>query len=103
MSRNLSKFSSKESENNLSNSFDIILKNEDYTIGKVIESILYHDYFLNTQQLSYVGFIKVHPHDTDSIIRVAFVKETTPDKIFPLIAECCLKGIETFKHIMSFF
>ena len=101
--QNKDQFSSKESENNLSNSFDIILKNEDYTIGKVIESILYHDYFLNTQQLSYVGFIKVHPHDTDSIIRVAFVKETTPDKIFPLIAECCLKGIEIFKHIMSFF
>ena len=96
-------FSSKESENNLSNSFDIILKNEDYTIGKVIESILYHDYFQNTQQLSYVGFLKEHPHDTDSIIRISFVKETPPDQIFPLIAECCLKGVEIFKHIMSSF
>ena len=101
--KNKDQFSSKESENNLSNSFDIILKNEDYTIGKVIESILYHDYFLNTQQLGYVGFMKKHPHDNDSVVRIAFVKETTSDEIFPLIAECCLKGIEIFKHIMSSF
>ena len=101
--KNKDLFSTKESQNNLSNSFDIILKNEDYTIGKVIESILYHDYFLGTQKLSYVGFIKEHPHDTDSIIRISFVKETPPDQIFPLIAECCLKGIEMYKHIMSSF
>ena len=100
---NKDQFSNKESETNLSNSFDIILKNEDYTIGKVIESILYYDYFLNTQQLAYVGFLKKHPHDNDSIIRIAFVKETPPDQIFPLIAECCLKGADMFKHIMSSF
>ena len=99
--KNKDQFTSKESENDLSNSFDIILKNEDYTIGKVIESILYHDYF--QQQLSYVGFIKKHPHDTDSVIRIAFIKETPQDQIFTLIAECCLKGFDMFKHIMSSF
>ena len=65
--------------------------------------IVYKHYYTENKLLSYVGFRQNHPHDSDSIIRVAFVKETTPDKIFPLIAECCLKGIEIFKHIMSFF
>ncbi len=100
---NQDKFVCKESENNLSNSYDIVLKNEDYTIGKTIESILYNDYFLNSQLISFVGFIKKHPHDNYSIIRVAFIKETSQDSVFPLIAETCLKGIEIFKHISSSF
>lgn len=101
--KNSEQFIYKESETNMSNCYDIILKNEDYTIGKVIEGILYDDYFNNSELISYVGFSKKHPHDSDSIIRIAFNKETTPDKIFPLISECCLKGIEIFKHIRSSF
>ena len=101
--KNSEQFIYKESETNMSNCYDIILKNEDYTIGKVIEGILYDDYFNNSELISYVGFSKKHPHDNDSIIRIAFNKETAPDKIYPLISECCLKGIEIFKHISSSF
>jgi DNA-directed RNA polymerase subunit L len=35
----------KVSENTLANSYDIILENEDYTIGKVIEYALYFNLF----------------------------------------------------------
>ena len=53
----------------MKNSVDITLENEDYTIGKVIEYILHNEYYLSGDRvLDYVGFIKMHPHDTDSII-----------------------------------
>ena len=42
-------------------------------IGKVIEYILHNEYYLSGDRvLDYVGFIKMHPHDTDSIIRISF-------------------------------
>jgi len=62
----------KNSLNTMSNCFDIKLENEDYTIGKLLEFILYEKFFEGTKILSFVGFKKFHPHDMESIIRVAF-------------------------------
>jgi DNA-directed RNA polymerase alpha subunit len=62
----------KNSLNTMANCFDIKLENEDYTIGKLLEFILYEKFFEGTKILSFVGFKKFHPHDMESIIRVAF-------------------------------
>jgi DNA-directed RNA polymerase subunit L len=60
------------SKNTLENSYDIILQNEDYTVGNILNSELYQTFYLGHEVLSYIGFKKMHPHDDDSIIRVAF-------------------------------
>ncbi len=52
--------------------YDIILDNIDYTIGKALEYIMYTNYYKNKRELVYCGFIKKHPHDTYSILRIAF-------------------------------
>ena len=92
-----------ESVSTLPNSFDIVLQNEDYTIGKIIESILNNNYYHKTKILSFVGFLKVHPHDTSSIVRIAFTKEVSEDVIFPLITEVCLHGVQIYEKIKSYF
>ena len=56
----------------MENSFDIILENEDYTIGKTLEFIIYNKFFERTKILSFCGFKKYHPHDSESIIRIAY-------------------------------
>ncbi len=60
----------KPSNSTISNCFDVILEHEDYTVGKVIEYLLYENYF-KQKALTYCGFKKFHPHDDYSIIRVA--------------------------------
>jgi DNA-directed RNA polymerase alpha subunit len=59
------------SNNTMHNCYDIILENEDYTIGKALEYFL-HARFYETQVLTFCGFKKMHPHDADSIIRLAY-------------------------------
>jgi DNA-directed RNA polymerase alpha subunit len=54
------------------NSFTITLPEETYTIGKIIEYILYNDYYKNGPELCYVGFVKKHPHNKNSIIKIVF-------------------------------
>ena len=49
------------------------------------------------------GFRKEHPHDTNSTIRIAFVKETTADSVFPLITEACAAAAEIYNEIKSQF
>ena len=92
-----------ESKTTLPYSYDITLQNEDYTVGKVIESILHNEYYIKSKILSYVGFSKVHPHDSDSIVRIAFTKEASGDTIYPLITEVCLKGVQIYEKIKSYF
>ena len=53
--------------------YDILLENEDYTIGKIIEYVFYEYYYKNNI-CSFVGFIKQHPHIDESIIRLLFIK-----------------------------
>lgn len=60
-----------DSENTMNNCFDMIIENEDYTIGKVIQYMLYKEYF-ESGVLTYCGFKKEHPHDSFSIIRLAY-------------------------------
>jgi len=59
----------------MKNCFDIVLENEDYTIGKVIEYALLALFYESTGSLKFCGFKMLHPHDTYSLIRVAY-KET---------------------------
>ena len=61
-----------QSNNNIPNCFDITIENHDYTIGKVIEFMLYENYFKKEKILSYCAFIKNHPHDIESYIKIAF-------------------------------
>lgn len=95
-----------ESVNTIENCYDIVLENEDYTIGKVIELILYTLHYNGDQTLSYCGFKKFHPHDTHSIIRIAF-KSVTGENIKVYIAEylrnALQKGVDIFRSIAKNF
>jgi DNA-directed RNA polymerase subunit L len=91
------------SKNTLPNCFDMILKDEDYTIGKVIEYIIHEDYFEHNKQLHYIGFIKEHPHDEDSIIRISFLKEVPEKEAINSIIEYVTQvAIKIFTHIKDF-
>ena len=90
----------------MNNSVDITLENEDYTIGKIIEYILHEEYYLGPENiLSYVGFIKLHPHDTDSIIRMSFTnaENFNDSNIASLISFSCKTGINIFRNLKEYF
>ena len=64
------------------NSIEYTLENEDYTVGNVIASIMFHTYIgrkENNATLAFCGFKKMHPHDTNSIIRIIFDARDEPD------------------------
>jgi DNA-directed RNA polymerase subunit L len=77
----------KKSENTMANCFDIILENEDYTIGKVIEYFLYTKFY-ETKMMTFCGFKKMHPHDNYSIIRVAYTQPVEISTIKGHVNEC---------------
>ena len=83
----------------MTNSFDVILENEDYTIGKSIEYLLYAKFYEGIKILNYCGYKKMHPHDSDSIIRIAYKKNVDVSFIKQNLIECVVDAIQIYKKI----
>ena len=92
----------KKAENTMSNSFDIILENEDYTIGKVLEYFMYTKFY-ETKMLTFCGFKKMHPHDSYSIIRVAYKDAIDKSSIKGHLKECIDESIQVFFRVKKEF
>lgn len=90
----------KNSDNTMANCFDIILENEDYTIGKVIEYFLLINYYDNGIA-TYCGFKKIHPHDTFSIIRIAYKEPLEINTIKGHLQQAIGDCLEVYQKIKS--
>jgi DNA-directed RNA polymerase alpha subunit len=91
------------SETTMDFSYDITLENEDYTTGKVLEYLLYEKYYVKEKQMSFCGFKKFHPHDSDSTIRVAYVQNTDKRMAGQHLRIACVEAIDVFKAIDKMF
>ena len=92
-----------KSQNTMSNSFDVILENDDYTIGKSLEYLLFAKFYEGIQILTYCGYKKMHPHDSASIIRLAYKEKVNVSFIKQNLLECVSNAIQIFKHIKKEF
>ena len=92
----------KNADSTLANCYDIVLENEDYTIGKIIEYCM-HSKFYNTNILTYCGFKKLHPHDTYSIIRVAYSEPVEKSTIKGNLKECIADLVEVYMKMKKDF
>jgi DNA-directed RNA polymerase subunit L len=92
----------RNSDNTLANSFDIVLENEDYTIGKILEFCLYNKFY-ETNILTFCGFKKLHPHDDFSIIRLAYKEPVEKSTIKGNLKECIADSVEVYTKLKKDF
>ena len=94
-----------ESVTTMDNCYDIILENEDYTIGNILNYILYTIFYRDTKVLNYCGFKKMHPHDNYSIVRIAFsdptYSKTQMNDIFKVTIDKSLDVFNKIKLLIS--
>jgi hypothetical protein len=91
------------SETTMENCFDIILENEDYTLGKVIEYVMYETYFKKEAVLSYCGFKKFHPHNANSTLRIAYKEVTSKNTVRSHLRHVCILASEVFQKMYGLF
>ena len=91
------------SETTIDNCFDIVLENEDYTIGKILEYILYEKYYSKEKIFTYCGFKKFHPHNTDSIIRIAYAQIADKKTVAQHLRGVCIDAIAIYKKVYDMF
>ena len=89
----------------IQNGFDIELKGEDYTLGKVLEFFLHDKHYAEDQTVTYCAFRKIHPHNPDSMIRVGFAETVGVDEsiVAQYITTCARDAIAVYEHIRDQF
>lgn len=91
------------SKTTLENSFDVLLENEDYTIGKVLEYILFDKFFHKNKTITFCGFTKMHPHDKHGVLRLALMESGDKGIIKKLLKDGVVDLIDIFQAIEARF
>jgi len=91
------------SETTMEHSYDIILENEDYTVGKVLEYLLYEQFYMKEKIFTFCGFKKLHPHNSDSVIRIAYIKQADKNTVRNNLRGVCIDAIEFYKKLHKMF
>ena len=103
-----------ESNTTLEFGFDIRLDGEDDSVGRMIEFIGYEKYYRLGRRaddpatgidkvLSFCGFVKVHPHNTFSIIRLGFSNPTTREEVVTVFGDTVHVAIKVMEKIYRLF
>jgi len=85
-------------EATMTNCYDVILEGEDYTYGKILEYMLYSKFY-EEGILTYCGFKKFHPHDTYSIVRIAYKDDVDKNIIKGHLKNCCDEAAQVFAKL----
>ena len=89
----------------MDNSWDVILENEDYTLGKALEYYLYEHFYnaKDNKKLNFCAFKKLHPHDSSSRIRLAYANKVSENEIGQDLKEACANLQEVYVAIHKMF
>ena len=89
------------SDTTLSNGYDVTLQNEDYTLGKCVEYFIHTNHYEGSRTVSFCGFRKTHPHDTHSMIRMAFRAPTDADVVHTYLIQAARDSAAVFESLIS--
>jgi DNA-directed RNA polymerase subunit L len=87
------------SETTMQNAIDITIPNGDYTLGKIIEFQLFTTLF--PQKVTYVSFLKSHPHDSHGILRIAFSEPQSQESVLVMYKEASEQANQVLERIKS--
>lgn len=101
MIRKMEGLTIQDSETTIPNSKDVIMY-EDYSIGKLLEYYIYQTYYENSNDLTFVSFFKSHPHNPESVLRIA-LKPGTDLTLEVLVPSICDTIIEYLNKVSNLF
>ena len=89
----------------IENCYDISVADDYFEIGGILKHVLYTDYYESDEKmLTYIGFKKMHPHDDESLLRIAFDGEQHGhNTIINIIENSTKKIIKIFQKISKLF
>ena len=85
----------------MENAYDIIIENHSYTIGNILKKIIYDNNY--GKDVTYVGFIVEHPHDSFSILRIVYGTMVDEEYVMRTLSDACAKSIDYIQGLSTLF
>ena len=92
-----------KSEMSISNSYNLKLDDEDTTIGSIIQEKLYKAHYIEDKTISFIAFKKSHPHDSFSVLKLAFIMEVDNNYIRQIIRAALSECMDLYNKIKKLF
>jgi len=93
--------------NTMNNCFDIILEGEDYTVGNLLQFYLFKNFYdvetTEAKKLMFCGFVKEHPHNTYSVIRLSYIENTDKEQIRNNLLTAIEQIMDVFEKLIPMF
>jgi DNA-directed RNA polymerase subunit L len=98
-----SKFTINESKTSMANCFDIVLCDENHTVGKIVEYCFFSSLYENAKQLHFCGFTQYHPHDPNCIVRVAYKRPISLSDMKTDFFKCMSNAVQVISEMTKPF
>lgn len=83
------------------NSYDIVIENQSYTIGNILKKMIYDNFY--GKDVTYVGFIVEHPHDSFSVLRISYSTTVDEEYVLKTLTDGCRISIEYIQALSALF
>lgn len=96
------------SETTIQYSYDVLLDNEGYTLGKAVEFMLFSKHFdrdnsRSDKTLTFCGFKKPHPHINQSLLRIGFIEPTDKMVVMRILLSATDDLIKIYNDMGKYF
>ncbi len=90
------------SKNTMDYCYDVEI-NEDYSIGNILNYLIYEKYFVQEKIMNYTAFKFMHPHDDAGILRIGFIESGDKIKVNQCIREVCVEAEKVLSKMFKMF
>lgn len=96
------------SKNTMDHCFDLEL-NEDYSIGNILNYLIYEKYYVLEKTINYTAFKFMHPHDDAGVLRIGFLpsddkmKVNDKMKVIDYVQNACIDAEKVLSEMFKMF
>lgn len=85
------------------NGYDVIVYNEDYTLGTILQYLLYSSHYEGDKQMTFCGFKKFHPHHNNIMVRLGYQEPTEKSVVAAHLIEALNNMVSVYENMMAMF
>lgn len=90
-------------QSTMDNCYDVKLYFGDYTLGNILEYFMYEQYFVKEKVLSYCGHEKMHVHNVETVLRLAYKQAADKNLVKEHLKQACKNGGQFYLELGKAF
>ena len=83
--------------------YNLTIGGDGHTIGRLVESTIFDDYYTAEDVIAYCGFVKPHPHINTSILKFSFTTDTDQAQAAAFVQTAIVRSREHIEALLPTF